>query len=285
MIDEQTVWNDIWPVVEGVIRATLAEDEAAVKERLVPGSQAAVLHNLFGATVFDILLKTVLGRNQLGLTRAIETENGRAVHVEYAWPEATAANRQYTAADVVTVRLRRYRQAWRVEEINPASADLPLGEARAQGILLANRAGGEGEPPPAEPWVLPVALFAGALQLPLRPQATRDAVERLLLPGLQQRGYGVLSLVAGRRLWRDFKRKARPTLERPAAWAAAAEFIMNEQSLRQQTQAAVAQQYQAGLTATLPRIRQMKETLAIQGLDERYTPLHTTQIVVQDGQE
>jgi hypothetical protein len=145
---------------------------------------------------------------------------------------------------------------------------------------------------------LPVALFGGALQLPLRPAAMRDAVERLLLPGLQHRTYGILSLVAGRRLWRDFRRKAKIDLTaegaqsaenkgekvRAAAWAAAAEFIMSEQNMREATQAAVAQNYRVNLSAILPRIRQIKEALAIQGIDERYSSFRPAQIILKEAE-
>ena len=104
MIDEQTVWDDIWPVVERLIAATLAEDPQAIRSLVLPGGLAADALDLYGGVVFDILLKTVLGRERLGLVRAIEADGGRAVFIEYAWPDPTAG-RGYTAVDVVAVRL------------------------------------------------------------------------------------------------------------------------------------------------------------------------------------
>jgi hypothetical protein len=279
MIDQETVWREIWPVVEDLIQATLAEERQGIKRLLVPGQPAAVLYDLFGLLVLDILLKTVLGRERLGLARAIETENGRYVHIEYAWPDPAVTDASYSAVDVVSVQMQHYRQQWRVVDINPANTDLPMTEARAQTILLANQMD------ELEPWIIPVALFAGALPLPLQPSALQDPVERLFLPGLQQRTFGVVSLVGGRRLWRDFLKKAKPELSQPAAWAAAVEWIMNEQTLREVTQAAVGQHYQVGLPAMLPRIRQIKEWLKIQGLDERYSPLGTTRVVLPDREQ
>ncbi len=287
MISEETVWKEIWPVVEEAIAATLAEDEAALRRHLLPRQQAAEILELFGVAVFDILFKTVLGRGRLALTRAIETENGKYVHVELVWPDPELAGNSYTAADVVAVKLRQYRGQWRIMEINPASVDLPLTEARAAGILLSSKALSASGGVPDESWVLPVALFGGALQIPLRPEAMQDPVERLLLPGLQHRTYGVLSLVAGRRLWRDFKKKAshrqRPDLSQPAVWAACAEFIISEQAMRDQMPAAVGQSYHVALSAMLPRLRQIKETLHIEGLDERYSAIASTQIVLKDS--
>lgn len=284
MITEEVVWKEIWPVVEGAIAATLEENEAALRGCLLPRRQAAEILELFGVAVFDILFKTVLGRGRLALTRAVETENGKYVHVELVWPDPELAANNYTAADVVAVKLRQYRQRWRIVEINPASVDLPLTEARAAGILVSSKVLSGSGGVPNEPWVLPVALFGGALQIPLRPEAMQDAVERLLLPGLQHRTYGLLSLVAGRRLWRDFKKKAShlSPMSQPAIWAACVEFIISEQTMRDQTPAAVGQSYHVPLSAMLPRLRQIKETLKIAGLDERYSAMASTQIVLKD---
>lgn len=281
-ITQETVWQEIWPVVEKLIEATLAEDNQAIGDLLVPGEQAAEVLDLFGFPVFDILLKTVLGRGSLGLTRAIETENGRFVHLEYAWPDPEATGNSYTAADVVAVKLEGSDTGWRVVEINPASADLPLTSARALGILVSSQALSDKDKLPAEPWILPVAFYGGMLQIPLRPSAMQDSVEELLLPGLQHRTYGMMALVRGRQLWRDFKTAANPALDKPAGWAAAVEYIMSEQEMRNLTQAAVGKHYKTGLALIVPRIKQIKRALNIQGLDERYTDLQTTHIVYKD---
>jgi hypothetical protein len=282
MIEKETVWNGIWPVVQALVMATLEEDEVALKKLLVPRSRAAELYDLFGLYVFDILLKTVLGRERLGLARAIETENGRFVYLEFAWPDPEAEGNSYAATDIVSVRVRKYRNKWRVADVNPANSDLPMTEPRAQGILLANQTLEGDEAAPLEPWLLPVALFAGALQLPLREKAFRDPVEALLLPGLQARSYGLVSLVGGRRLWQDFRKKAAPQLDHPATWAAAAEFLMAEQGMREQSQAAVGQYYKVNLTSLLPRIRQIKQTLSLDGLHERYSPFGATRVLLPD---
>ena len=282
MIDKDIVWNVLWPVAQQLVTVTLAEDTKELKRLLVPRSRAAELHDLFGIYVFDILLKTILGREQLGLARAIETENGRFVYLEFAWLDPAAGGKSYLVTDVVSVQLRKYRNEWRVADVNPANTDSPMSEPRANTILLANKTLEEEEEAPLEPWLLPVALFAGVLQLPLQEKALRDPVEALLLPGLQARSYGLVSLVGGRRLWRDFCKKAEPKLDKPAAWAAAAEFIMAEQGMREQTQAAVGQYYGTALTALLPRIRQIKEALSLEGLHERYSPFGATRVLLAD---
>jgi hypothetical protein len=64
MIDEKTIWDEVWPVVENLIEATLAEDAATMRTLLTPNGQAAAMLDLFDVYVYDILLKTVLGREQ-----------------------------------------------------------------------------------------------------------------------------------------------------------------------------------------------------------------------------
>ena len=282
MIDKQVVWNEIWPVIQRLIQATADEDEQKVTSLLAPERQAAQLYDLFGLAVFEILLKIILGRDHLGLARAIESEKGRIAHIEIAWPDPETDRESYTAAEVVSLQLKRYRKTWRLMDINPASADFPMTEARAQSILLSSGILDEEEDALLEPWILPVAVFAGALQLPIREGAMRDEVERMFLPGLQQRSFGVTSIVAGRRLWRDFYEKGMPELDKPAAWAAGAEFIMSEQALHDLSQAAVGQHYNVGLAAILPRIRQIKQTLEITGQVDRYSPFGAGRVVVQD---
>lgn len=283
MIDEKTVWDDIWPVVEQLIAATVAEDPQTLRAHLLPGGQADDALDLFGFVVFDILLKTVLGRERLGLVRAIEADEGRAVFIEYAWPDP-AAGRGYTAVDVVAVRLERADGGWRVTEINPASADLPLNTLRATSILAGTQVMSDEGKLPSEPWVLPVALYAGLLQLPLRPEAMADPVEAALLPGLQARGFGLLPLIYGRRLWRDFRAAARPDLDRPAVWAAAVEFILSEHSNRGETQAAVGRQYRAPLGGVASRVKHIRRALGIEGLDARYSDFQTTEIIYKETQ-
>lgn len=258
----------------------MVQDEAKIQALLIPREQAHAMFELLGATVFDILLKGVLGRGRMATTRAVETDKGRFVHIEFVWPDPELADGGYTAADLVTVKLRRYRKDWRVVSINPAAVDFPLTEARAHGVLVTSKALSDQQKAPAEPWMLPVALFGGSLQMPLRPSAMKDGVEKLLLPGLQHRTYGILSLIAGRRLWRDFRKRAKPQLDSPEAWASAAEFIMSEQTMREATQGAVATQYQVALAQMLPRVKRMKQALGIKGVDGRYSPLSGQQIVL-----
>ncbi len=287
MISPETVWQKIWPNVEILIQGTLSEDDEAVQSTLHPKGSAFQLYDLFGRYVFELLVKTVLGRQNLSVTRAIESDGGKAVHLELVWPEPGVDAGSYSAADLVAVKLRKYRQKWLVFEINPAAVDLPLTEARAAAILMNTRSLNPDGELPKEAWLLPIALYAGALQITLQEKGMKDEVERLLLPGLQKQGYGLLSLLNGRKLWRDFTAKQKGPIDQDqaSAWAAAVEFIVSEQAMRELTQAAVAQHYNLSMMKIVSKIGQIKKALDIQGLDERYTAVQRQQLVVKKQEE
>lgn len=281
MIDEKTIWEAVWPVVENLIEATLAEDAATMRTLLTPDGQAAAMLDLFDVYVYDILLKTVLGREQLGVSRAVETENGRFIHIEYAWPEPGSNQNSFTANDVVTVSLTQLEGRWLIDRINPSTIDLPLTGARARGLIATGQSLSDDGKVPGESWILPFALYGGLLKMKLRPEALADPVEEQLIPGMQERTYGAMALVNGRTLWRNFKTSSKPKLDKPAAWAAAVEFIMSELELRNLTQAAVAKNHQIPLSIMVPRMKQIKQVLNIQKNDERYADLQSTQIVYE----
>jgi hypothetical protein len=284
MINERAVWDEIWPVVERLIEATIAEDARQIRQLLQREGLAADALDLFGSAVFDILLKTVLGRERLGLTRAIEADGGVAVYIEYAWPDPNSAENSYTAVDVVAVRLVREAGGWLVAEINPASADLPLNSLRATGVLAGTQVLADDGRLPSEPWVLPIALYAGLLQLPLQPEAVGDDVEAHLLPGLQARQYGFLPQLFGRRLWRDYRAAAETLkLDPPSAWAAAVEFILGRQNNRDETQATVGRYYKSSLGAVSARVKHIRHVLGIGEPDTRYTDLTTTEIIYKES--
>ncbi|MEZ4517155.1 MAG: hypothetical protein R3C44_10065 [Chloroflexota bacterium] len=185
--------------------------------------------------------------------------------------------------DVVSVRMVPQDGRWLVAEINPAGIDLPLNAPRAMSVLAGAQLLQEEGAIPSEPWVLPVTLYAGVLQLVPRPEALQDDVEALLIPGMQERRYGFLSLLNARQLWRDFVATADPDPDPPAPWAAAVEFIINEQVRLGQTQAAIGRPYKVTLGSIVGRVRQIKQALAIEEPDDRYSELQTTQIVYKES--
>ena len=242
MIDEQTIWAEVWPVVENLIEATLAEDAATMRTLLTQDGQAAAMLDLFDVYVYDILLKTVLGREQLGVTRAVETENGRFIHIEYAWPEPGSEQQQlYRQRRSHRSRSPRWQSDWRVVSVNPSTLDLPLTGGRARGIIASGQSLSEDGKVPGESWILPFALYGGLLKMKLRPEGLADSGGRITDPRhagalLWGDGFGLRPFPLARLQGNANK----PKLDNPAAWAAAVEFIMSELELRNLTQAAVA---------------------------------------------
>lgn len=275
MISEETIWEQIWPVVAQAIEATLAEDEAELALLVIEDEQAAAALELYGFISFDILLKTVLGRSSLGLTKAVETDNGRFIYIEFAWPDA---DNGVTAVDLVTVCLTQQNNEWRIVEINPAGVDAPLNNLRAKAVLTNDQLLQNADQFASEPWILPFVLYAGLLQLPLQNISKLDAVEKLLLFGMQQRGFGLMAQIYGRRLWRDLLTLAQQDLTDPAAWAAALEYLIGEQYKREVTQATVSKYYLTNLATMVPNIRKITKMLDLQKEDARYSDLQTLQI-------
>ena len=150
-IQEETVWSDVWPVVESLIQAVLAEDVEQVRPLLEPNSIADDMLDLYGYYVYDILLKSVLGRDKLAVTRAVETENGRFLHIEYAWPDVTTEDNHYTANDVVTATLTEKEDGkWLITDVNPSAIDLPLNGGRARGVIAGGQSLSEDGKVPGE---------------------------------------------------------------------------------------------------------------------------------------
>jgi len=280
-INQDTVFNEIWPTVTALLKATVAQDEKTIQKMLVASGNAAALLSLFGPVALDVILKTVYDRDNATLTYAVQTDKGRHVYIEYAWPDTTQDN-GVSEDDFAYVRLRRQGQKWRILDTYPGRIDTPMTPPRARGILLDNELIKSGQGVPSDPWVLPLALLAGAIRLPLREEGLADEVERLLLPALQGQGHGVFALVNARRLWRDFRAKAKPVIDVPLAWAAVVEFLIADQEMVQTSEAEVAAAYQINPVAFSQRVAQVKKALKIaeKGLDQRYTSLWVTPVEV-----
>ncbi|MCB8945167.1 MAG: hypothetical protein H6658_15580 [Ardenticatenaceae bacterium] len=280
MITEQQVWDEIWPVVGHAIQAVINEDQADLKRVLVPNSLAAEVLDVYGVPAYTFLFKTMLKRESLGLVRVVETDGGDSVYIEFAWPDPELGGNRFSGVDLVAVHLTKRDPYWLILDVNPASIDAPLSSARARMALVASQVlEGEVEP---EPWLVPLALYSGVMQLQLAQTAVRDVVEEQLLAGLQTRSFGLISIVLGRRLWRDFVETAAPPIDKAAVWAAAVEYLISLQEKREVTQAAVGDHYKVALPTLLPRIKRIEKALNVKGVDERYSDLATTQIVYED---
>ena len=284
MITEATVQAEIWPVVQRLITATMQGDEKGARRELVPNRPVAAMLDLFGLTSLDIFLKTILLQENFALRQAILTEGGRFVYLEYVWlGEEPAGSDIFPAAQMVTIKLRRYRERWRIDDINPSSIEMLLSAPRARAVLLLTPEFQQSGAFPQAPWILPLALYSGLLQLPMRDEAITDPVEALFLTQMQTSGYEVMALVLGQRLWRDYKRKRKlkkvPASEQ-TAYAAALEFIMSEQTASELALAPLCEAYDALLPVADSFVRRIKGTLKLKEIDERYTTLFNEEVRV-----
>lgn len=284
MIDENSVQDEIWPMVQRLIAATVSGDDKTARRQLVPNRPVADMVQMFGLTSLDIFLKTVLLRARCGLRQAILTEDSRFVYLEYLWEGGqSAGNAIFAGEDSVVVKVRRYRDSWRIDEINPSSIELLLSAPRARALMFATDAFQRDGTFPQQPWILPIALYSGLLQLPPTAKASADAVEATVLAQMQSRNYEILALVNGRRLWRDFKRKIKMKRARPSessAYAAAVEYIMNEQTASDIELMALCEAYEALLPVSERFVSRIKQALKVSEIDPRYTTLFTEEVRV-----
>ena len=277
MIDQAFVQTEVWGDVRQTIRAVAARDATVLGKQFKRRSMIAGIYTLFGITALEILFKTVLSKEQVALMQAVELDVGKKLLLEYGWvaPNQT----EITIADVVTVQLELVGKRWLIAGINPAPLNAPLTEPRAQ-LTLADIKMQAGELP-SEGWILPYTFVAGALQLPLQTNAGNDPVEKALLAGLQQRTHGIFSLMMGRKLWLDFKKKRKPKLTDPTLYSAGIEYLLSELAGRQHSPATVAEFYGLSLVKILPIIQQLKSGLKIKENDSRYAPNAGIQIMVE----
>lgn len=283
LMDSDFIRRRIWPVVSQLVHALADEKPAEARHLLVDRGPAAATLELVGGIGLEILLKLFFSpsHNRFRLGRVFVASSYNDVYVEYNWEQAgnyAPPSPMYS----VTVRLQSVDTVWQVVEINPATMEAWFNsrDARDQLLDLEQTMGGT---LPMTDWLLPLALLAGRLPLPFQPEALRDAVEATFLPQLQAQGFGLHGWIGGHRLWRDFVAQTRPALNEAEipAWAAAVHYLMCEQDQIETSQAAVGQRYNVPLTRLLPRIRHLRQTLALQGMDERYTSLRSIQIPIQ----
>ncbi len=274
MLTTDQAITDIWPRGRALLELVLNQEERGVRSLLAPKGSAAAYYNLHGMVGLEVLLKTLFGRSQVGLTQAIPTQQDRLIFFEFVWFDPEHEQEVYQPKDTVSLSMERVRKAWRVVDINPSSLSHWVTSAMARGLLTEEREKNGGTLPQSAD-VLPLAFLAGQMKLPIRAAGMKDDVERQLLPMLQNQGFGALALVNARKLWRDFVKRKPPRINENTQklWAAAVTEIMAEQAHVEVTQAAIAKLYGVPLAKLFTPIREIRTTLGIAAADERYSPI------------
>lgn len=282
MLTQEQAINDIWPRGRALLELVLNQQEQGVKPFLAPKGKAAAYFDLHGLIGLEVLLKTLFGRTQVGLTEAIPAQQDKLVFFEFVWFDPEDEKDVYEPKDVVSLSMTKVRKEWRVVDINPSSLSHWVTSSMARGLLTELREEHGGQLPQSAD-VLPIAFLAGQMKLPLRAGGMKDDVERLFLPKMQAQGFGALAIVNARKLWRDFVKRKPPRINENTQklWAAAVTAIMAEQARVQVTQGAVAQLYGAPLARTFAPVREIRATLDIKEDDERYTPLMNVMVMTE----
>lgn len=274
MLTTERAINDIWPRARGLLELVLNQDERGLKPLLAPKGSAAAYYDLHGMVGLEVLLKTLFGRTQVGLTQAIPTQQDKLIFFEFVWFDSEHEQGTYDPKDVVSLSMERVRKEWRVVDINPSSLSHWVTSSMARGLLTEVREKNDGQLPQSAD-ILPLAFLAGQMRLPILAGGMKDDVERLLLPTLQMQGFGALAIINARKMWRDFAKRKQPRINENTQklWAAAVTMLIAEQAHVEITQAAIAQLYGAPLSRLFAPIREIRSTLSVNSDDERYSPL------------
>lgn len=180
--------------VKALLDALVAGDAEAVSEQLSPDSFLTVGVELFGLDALSVPLGFAATPHHIALA-GIQSGEGAAI------AELRGLDQEEREVAVATLFLSQGAEGgWSVDDIWPVPADSDL-----QAMTIAE----------------PTSLFyTGELQLPLLEGAVLDPVERALVPGLQEGGFGMHLIERGVHLWRTYRATAAPDMADPGSWAA-----------------------------------------------------------------
>ena len=256
-------------VVQDMVQAVLLEDHPTVQRALCPDSDVDLAYRLFGLLPLTVLLRVHLGHDTMVMPRFSRSRaDPDDVRVELGWmlwldPDGKPV---YDAENVSTVYLRPYQEAWRVTEINPAPLDEPITVHQAR-LSLRERQAQEQE---TTDW-LPYELITGMVTPRYLNVEELDDVEQTFVPGMQERGFGLFEVTRAVRLWRDYKKKARPRYRKPGVYAATVEYIMQLLGYYQGTQEEIARYYGVSVGAVGAKVSDIELALGLHQHDERYS--------------
>ncbi len=241
----------------------LQRRDPTVRRWILPEGDVDLLMDVYGEQALLSLLKGHSRRKRLVLLRAsaVPGKKGRVYRAEFAW--VTGEKRPPSAGERITVQLRRVRRKWLVDELWPAPLDAPLTVEQAR--RMADAAGGETD--------TATLFLAGSLRLPLEGSGDLDDVETILVLGMDAHGYSPREVVRGVRLWRDFRRQARPVYRRPAIYAAAVDYVVNLLGMYGESQGSIANYYGVSPSSLSSRFREVRDCLQLVHADARYTVL------------
>lgn len=246
MTDTNQAATEIQQVATELLEAVLDRRAKAVQALLVPGGPAAVGCQLFG---LDFLIAQA-GLHTPGRelrSRRLEIRKGQARLECICVPKEDSRREEW----LFTVYARRLRGKWKIDHIRPIGLEQTLEDVAFDPLLAG--------------------LYDGTAQLQLGKEGLDDEVEMLLLQGMRAEPFNYAEQVSAVRLWRDFRRKAKPDITKANYWAAAIEYIVILLEYREGGQKSVARKYGATVGTVSARYRQVCDTLKLRELDPRYS--------------
>ncbi len=249
----------IWNTVQEFIHA-LQRRDPTVRRWLYPESEAHILLDLYGEEALLTLLKDYLGRDRFIPLRggSVSGEKGPLRLLEIGWVRGEGG--RPVAEERVTLRLRRVRRRWQVEDIWPSPLDALLTVSQARELL-----GREGRIDPA------VLFVAGASKVSLEGCGEMDDVETLFVLGMDRQGFSPREIVRAVRLWRDFIRLGRLPYRKPALYAAAVHYALSLLGHYGDTRRSIADYYGVSARGLGMRFAEMEKRLGLVHFDPRYS--------------
>ncbi|MFB0538235.1 MAG: hypothetical protein ACETWR_25010 [Anaerolineae bacterium] len=255
-------------VVPSFVKAVLGEEDGGdLAAMLVPSRNVDLAYRLFGYVPLYFLLGGHLRCGAFAIARMGQHQETGEVRVEIVWArDQDELQRQVFQPDAFfTMALRQYRRKWRVQDINPAPADalVTLRQVREKIEEMDEQSG----------YWLPYNLLAGNLQVERWETEQLDDVESLFVPYMQEVGFGLWELTSALRLWRDFKKKAKPSYRKPGVYAAAVEYAMVLFGFYEGSQAGIGEAYGVSGGTVGVKFQEIERALNLYQYDERYSQM------------
>jgi hypothetical protein len=246
MREEAPPMDELLQATRALLDVLVADDKEGLPRLLIPGGPADALVDLFGPIALGVAAGLHVPSN---LHRAIQARSfGREAELELA--RQAAGDEPWERYSTLVLRL--HRKTWRAWSLLP----IPFGKSLADELDLDT---------------LTADLLEGQQHLPLRPEGPRDDVERLVLAAMPEDKFHIFELASAARVWRDFVRKVRPGLERPASWAAAVEYVVSLLEFRPGTQGSIGNKYGVSANTVAGRYKTIVAALGLYQYDERYS--------------
>jgi hypothetical protein len=248
-------------VGEALVTATRQANADLLERLLAPGSAARLSYELFGATLFRLLLRLDDPQEEEKLAPYDLQIEGEIALLELGVVTALPSDENNGRAHLLRLFgsgvLLRYAPenaaVWLVEEIFPVNAD---GNLRPDD--------------PTDARIL--AVVQGRENLPLQTERL-DAVERFFLAKMQAGRFNLEELYNAVRLWRDYKTLPETENNPPnaAQWAGAIEYLITVFDYHDANENEIAASYGVTPEDVTSRAREIAFNLRATQFDDRYT--------------